>query len=315
LPHAGRLATGLEEVLAGTKSVFEMEYPCRTADDLKWFAVSVVPLSGEQRGAVVTHSDISSRKHEEAATLHLREELSHAGRVMTMGMLSASLTHELSQPLAAILGNAQAARRVCARNGRNDLAEVDVILADVVAASRRAGSILRRLRSWFSNGRHDAQPLCLNDVADDVIEILRADLARRGVSVTRRLAPALPAIKGDRVQLQQVVLNLILNACDAMRENAPGDRQVVVATTQSAGGVQLAVEDVGPGIEPDRLSSVFEPFVTTKPSGLGLGLALCRSIVRAHEGQLTAENNAGRGVTFRCNLPVADSREPAALGY
>jgi two-component system, LuxR family, sensor kinase FixL len=314
-PHAGRLATGLEEVLAGTKSVFEMEYSCRTADDLKWFAVSVVPLSGERRGAVVTHSDISSRKHEEAAALQLRDEMSHAGRVMTMGMLSASLTHELSQPLAAILGNAQAARRLCARNGRDDIAEVDVILADVVAGSRRAGSILRRLRSWFSNGRHDAQPLCLNDVADDVIEILRWDLTRRGVSVTRRLAPGLPAITGDRVQLQQVVLNLILNACDAMRENAPGDRHVVVVTTQSAEGVQLAVEDVGPGIAPDRLSSVFEPFVTTKPTGLGLGLALCRSIVRAHEGQLTAENNAGRGVTFRCILPVADGREPAALGY
>jgi two-component system, LuxR family, sensor kinase FixL len=313
-PHAGRLAAGLEDVLAGTKSVFEMEYPCRTADNLKWFAVSVVPLSGEQRGAVVTHSDISSRKHEEAAALQVREELSHAGRVMTMGMLSASLTHELSQPLAAILGNAQAARRLCARNGREDIAEVEVILADVVAASRRAGSILRRLRSWFSNGRHDAQPLCLNDVADDVIEILRGDLTRRGVSVTRRLAAGLPTIKGDRVQLQQVVLNLILNACDAMRENAPGDRQVVVTTTQSADGVQLAVEDVGPGIAPDRLSSVFEPFVTTKPTGLGLGLALCRSIIRAHEGQLTAENNAVRGVTFRCILPMADSRAPAAIG-
>jgi two-component system sensor kinase FixL len=312
--HAGRLATGLEEVLAGTRNVFEMEYSCRAGDDITWFAMSVVPLSGEQRGAVITHTDISSRKHEEATTLQVREELSHAGRVMTMGMLSASLTHELSQPLAAILGNAQAARRLCARNDPNDNAEIDVILADVVAASRRAGSILRRLRSWFSNGRHEVLALSLNDVADDVIQILRSDLARRGVSVTTRLAPALPAIKGDRVQLQQVVLNLILNSCDAMRNNAPGDRHVLVTTTQSPAGVQLSVEDVGPGIAPDRLGSVFEPFVTTKATGLGLGLALCRSIVHAHEGQLTAENNAVRGATFHCTLPLADSCEPAAVG-
>ena len=132
--------------------------------------------------------------------------------------------------------------------------------------------------------------------------------------MTTRLAPALPEIKGDRVQLQQVVLNLILNACDAMRDNVPGDRHVLVTTTQSPAGVQLSVEDVGPGIAPDRLGSVFEPFVTTKATGLGLGLALCRSIVHAHEGQLTAENNAGRGATFHCILPLADSREPAVMG-
>jgi signal transduction histidine kinase len=312
--HAARLATGLEQVLAGTRNGFDMEYPCRTADDLKWFAVSVVPLSGEQRGAVITHSDITVRKHEEAMALQVRDELSHAGRVMTMGMLSASLTHELSQPLAAILGNAQAARRLCARDGATDRSEVDVILADVVAASRRAATILRRLRSWFSNGRHDTRPLYLNDVADDVIDILRVDLVRRGVSVTTRLAPGLPAVNGDRVQLQQVVLNLMLNACDAMRDNLPGDRQMMVTTTWTDTGVRLSVEDVGPGIAPDRLGSVFEPFVTTKATGLGLGLALCRSIVHAHEGQLTAENNPGRGATFHCVLPLAESRQSAALG-
>jgi C4-dicarboxylate-specific signal transduction histidine kinase len=314
-PHAGRLVTGLEGVLAGTRTHFEMEYSCRTGDELRWFSISIVPLWGGQRGAVITHTDITVRKHDEAQTLQMREELAHAGRVMTMGMLSAALTHELSQPLAAILGNAQAARRLCSRHGRDDGGEVDVILGDVVAASRRAGDILRRLRSWFSNGSHDSQHLGLNEVANDVIEILRGDLVRRGVSVTKRLASGLPSIRGDRVQLQQVVLNLILNACDAMRDNAPGDRHVMIATARCDAGVQLSVEDVGTGIAPDRLSAVFEPFVTTKASGLGLGLALCRSIVHAHEGQLTAENNAVRGVTFRCILPLAESREkePARL--
>ncbi|HZM92553.1 MAG TPA: ATP-binding protein [Vicinamibacterales bacterium] len=310
--HAGRLVKGLELVLAGQRKLFEMEYVCGPPDQLRWFSLSIVPLWGEQRGAVITHSDITKRRREEAETLRLREELAHAGRVMTMGMLSASLTHELSQPLAAILGNAQAARRLCARNRADDTAEVDVILADVVADSRRAGSMLRKLRSWFSNGRHDTQELALNEVINDVIEILRGDLLRRGMTVTRRLDPRLPSIRGDRVQLQQVVLNLILNACDAMRENEPGDRHLLVMTTHGDDGVQLSVEDVGTGIAPDQLSTVFEPFVTTKAAGLGLGLALCRSIVHAHDGQLTAENNAGRGVTLRCTLPLADRQEEVA---
>jgi signal transduction histidine kinase len=311
--HIARLIAGLESVLAGQRKLFEMEYACGPPDALRWFSMSVVPLWGEQRGAVITHSDITRRKHEDAETLRLRDELAHAGRVMTMGMLSASLTHELSQPLAAILGNAQAARRLCARNTGDDTAEVDVILGDVVADSRRAGTMLRKLRSWFSNGQHEAQDLAINDVVNDVIGILRGDLLRRGVSVTHHLAPRLPSIQGDRVQLQQVVLNLILNACDAMRENEAGDRHVLVTTSRCDEGVQLSVEDVGTGIAPDQLSSVFEPFVTTKATGLGLGLALCRSIVHAHEGRLTAENNVVRGVTFRCTLPLSDRMEDVRL--
>ena len=306
---SARLVGGLDAILAGTRKLFEMEYMCRSGEETKWFSIAVVPLWGDQRGAVITHTDITRRKREEAETLRVRDELAHAGRVMTMGMLSATLTHEMSQPLAAILANAQTARRLCARGEEGDREEVDVILNDVVSASRRAGSILQRLRNWFSNGRHESERLALNDVANEVLEILRGDLLRRGVSLTRRLAPGLPAISGDRVQLQQVVLNLILNACDAMRENAPGDRHVLVMTAPCDQGVRLSIEDIGTGIAPDRLNSVFEPFVTTKTTGLGLGLALCRSIVQAHEGRLTAENNSARGVTFHCILPLADDQD------
>jgi signal transduction histidine kinase len=305
--NAAKLVAGLEAVLTGTRKLFEMEYICRSGDETKWFSISVVPLWGDQRGTVITHTDITRRKQEEADTLRLREELAHAGRVMTMGMLSATLTHEMSQPLAAILANAQTARRLCARNQEGDSEEVDVVLRDVVSASRRAGSILQRLRAWFSNGRHESERLGLNDVANDVIEILRGDLIRRGVTLTQHLSPELPAIAGDRVQLQQVVLNLILNACDAMRDNPPGDRHVLVMTGLHDDGVSLSVEDIGTGIAPDQLNSVFEPFVTTKSTGLGLGLALCRSIVLAHQGRLMAENNPGRGITFHCILPLASS--------
>ena len=305
---AGKLVGGLESVLTGARKLFEMEYVCRSGDKTEWFSIAVVPLWGGHRGAVITHTDITRRKREDAETLQLREELAHAGRVMTMGMLSATLTHEMSQPLAAILANAQTARRLCVRGDAGDSEEVDAILGDVVAASRRAGSILQRLRHWFSNGRHESERLGLNDVANDVIEILRGDLLRRGVTLTRNLAPGLPDIAGDRVQLQQVVLNLILNACDAMRGNKAGDRHVLVMTAQCEEGVRLSVEDVGTGIAADQINSVFEPFVTTKTTGLGLGLALCRSIVQAHEGRLTAENNSARGVTFHCILPLADDR-------
>lgn len=307
--NAARLAGGLEAILTGARKSFEMEYVCRSGEETKWYSIAVVPLWGEQRGAVITHADITRRKSEEAETLRLREELAHAGRIMTMGMLSATLTHEMSQPLAAILANAQSARRLCARGQPGDREEVDEILGDVVAASRRAGSILQRLRSWFSNGRHESELLGLNDVTSDVIEILRGDLLRRGVTLTRRLSPRLPAIAGDRVQLQQVVLNLILNACDAMRDNPPGDRHVLVMTAACDEGVRLSVEDIGTGIAPDQLNSVFEPFVTTKTTGLGLGLALCRSIVHAHDGRLTAENNQVRGVTFHCILPPAETTQ------
>jgi len=264
--NAAKLVGGLEQILSGERTLFEMEYVCRSGVATKWFSIAIVPLWGDQRGAVVTHTDITRRKQEEAETLQLREEMTHAGRVMTMGMLSATLTHEMSQPLAAILANAQTARRLCARGQPGDSEEVDVI------------------------------------------EILRGDLLRRGVTLTRRLSPKLPAIAGDRVQLQQVVLNLILNACDAMRDNPPGDRHVLIMTAPCEEGVRLSVEDVGTGITPDQLNSVFEPFVTTKTTGLGLGLALCRSIVHAHEGRLTAENNPARGVTFHCLLPLADGR-------
>ena len=175
-----------------------------------------------------------------------------------------TLKHEMSQPLAAILATAQAARRLCARGQPGDSEEVDVI------------------------------------------EILRGDLLRRGVTLTRRLSPKLPAIAGDRVQLQQVVLNLILNACDAMRDNPPGDRHVLIMTAPCEEGVRLSVEDVGTGMTSDQLG--VRAVRDDEDHGPWIGLALCRSIVHAHEGRLTAENNPARGVTFHCFLPLADGR-------
>ena len=303
-PDTTRMLTGLDTVLTGARTLFEMEYVCQESEKARWFSIWVVPLTGSHRGAVITHHDITERKRNEAVTQQLREELAQAGRVMTMGMLSASLTHELSQPLSAILANGQVARRLCEREGHNSATEMQEILNDIIASSRRAGGILRQLRRVFVNGgsnHHD--PINLNDVVQEVLDLMRGDLIRGGISVVPRLDAALPCVRGDRVQFQQLVLNLILNACEAMRDNVAGDRQVTVTTQACEAGVQLFVEDIGTGIDPTQLGTMFEPFFTTKQEGVGLGLALCRWIVLAYAGQLTAENNAGRGATFQCLLP------------
>jgi C4-dicarboxylate-specific signal transduction histidine kinase len=311
-PDAARMLTGLQNVLTGSHDLFEMEYSCQGSDEARWFSISVVPLKGGQPGAVITHSDMTERKSHEAMTQQLREELARAGRIMTMGMLSASLTHELSQPLSSILVNGQAAQRMCVRGLDNGGSELQEILTDIIAASRRAGGILRQLRQSVTNGDSShRQMLNLNDVVRDVLDLTRGDLMRQGISVDRQLSPGLPCLSGDRTQLQQLVLNLILNACHAMRDNPIGDRTITVMTSVGEAGVQLSIADVGTGIDPAQLGTIFEPFFTTRRESLGLGLALCRWVALAHAGRLTAENNAVRGATFRCVMPLLDPRQQA----
>jgi signal transduction histidine kinase/integral membrane sensor domain MASE1 len=308
-----RMLNGLDTVLSGSQPLFEMEYACQQSDDPRWFSISVVPLKGPQHGAVITHCDITERKRSEAVTQQLREELAQAGRVMTMGMLSASLTHELSQPLSAILANGQVARRLCERATAGSVPELVEVLDDIITSSRRAGGILRQLRRVFvADSSSSRAPISLNEVVQEVLTLMRSDLIRGGITVVPRLAAPLPCVNGDRGQLQQLVLNLILNASEAMGDNVAGDRLVTVTTSASEAGVQLRVEDVGSGLDPKQLGSIFEPFFTTKREGLGLGLALCYWIVLAHAGQITAENNAVRGATFNCVLPYATAQELAA---
>jgi signal transduction histidine kinase/integral membrane sensor domain MASE1 len=308
-----RMLNGLDTVLSGARPLFEMEYACEESVDPRWFSISVVPLKGPQHGAVITHSDITERKLSEAVTQQLREELAQAGRVMTMGMLSASLTHELSQPLSAILANGQVARRLCERATPGSVPELQEILDDVITSSRRAGGILRQLRRVFvADSSSSRAPVSLNDVVQEVLTLMRSNLLRGGITVVPRLTAPLPCVSGDRGQLQQLILNLILNASESMGDNVAGDRQVTVTTCVCEAGVQLSVEDVGSGVDSKQLGSIFEPFFTTKREGLGLGLALCRWIVLSHAGQITAENNAVRGATLKCVLPYVTEAEPAA---
>jgi signal transduction histidine kinase len=223
--------------------------------------------------------------------------------VNTLGALSGSLAHELNQPLGIILSNAQAAQELLAQSPP-DIAEVQAILSDIVAADRRAGDVIERLRALLKRGQLSLQPLPLNQLIEEVLHLTRADLIARGVTVIRELAPDLPPITGDRVQLQQLVLNLILNAAEAMAANAPGTRRLHLRTMLNLSRVRASVRDEGAGLPADT-ERLFQAFYTTKSHGLGLGLAICRSITAAHGGLIWAESHPEGGAIFHFELPIA----------
>ena len=245
-----------------------------------------------------------SRKQGELEAQRLRQDLTHIGRVSALGELTASLAHELNQPLTAILSNAQAAQRLLGADPVN-LEEIREILKDIVADDKRAGDVIQRLRGLLKKGDLEFVPLDLNDIVGEVAWLVRSDAALRNVSMSLDLAPDLPTVRGDRVQLQQVVLNLVLNGLEAMRESPPGARTLVIRTARDgAATVAVAVQDSGMGIDETELDRMFHPLYTTKPEGLGMGLAIARTIVNAHGGRLGAANNVHGGATFQFTLPV-----------
>ena len=247
--------------------------------------------------------DITERRSAERTTARQRDELAHLSRVAMLGELSGSLAHELNQPLTAILSNAQAAQRFLAQSPPrvDKLAE---ILADIVKSDHRAGAVIQRLRSLLRKEEAQRHPLDINDMVEDSLRLLRSDLLSRHVMVSTDLAEALPAVSGDRSQLQQVLLNFVINGCDAMTGRETDRRLLVRTQSTPQGSVEISVADQGAGIPVADLERIFDPFVTTKANGLGLGLSICRSIVEAHGGRLWATNNADRGATLHCELPA-----------
>ena len=261
-------------------------------------------------GAFVLASivDITERKRADRELAVQRDELAHLSRVVMLAELSGSLAHELNQPLTAILSNAQAAVRYMAHTPPN-LDEVRESLSNIVENDKRAGEVIRRLRAMLRKERADQRRLDINDIVVDVLRIIRSDLLNRNVEITTRLAPALPSVNGDQVQLQQVLLNLVMNAADAMSHVAKG-REITLSTSLSAeDAIVIAVSDVGRGIPADDLDRIFSPFVTTKTSGMGLGLAVCSSIINAHHGHIWASNNEGHGATVQFSLPALPERQ------
>jgi two-component system, LuxR family, sensor kinase FixL len=268
------------------------------------------PGGGEVRTFGVIR-DITQQKRAEAELLRQRTELAHIARVATMGELAASLAHELNQPLGAILANAETAEFLLEQDTLA-LDEMRAVVAAIRKDGERGGDVIRRMRALFGKHELKLELLDLNSVVRDVGQLVGRDAALRGVSLSVCLAPGLPEISGDRTHLQQVVLNLIVNAMDALAAQPRERRHITVSTCPSTDGqVELAVIDSGQGIQPDTLPRVFQPFYTTKPDGMGMGLSIARTIIDAHCGRIWAENNASGGAAFRIALPTAN-QEPAA---
>jgi len=221
-----------------------------------------------------------------------------------MGELAASLAHELNQPLTAILSNAQAAQRFLSAN-RVDIEEVREILHDIVEDNNRAGEVIRQMWPLVKKEELEFSSLDLASICREIVLLVHSDAVLRNVRVSLDVRPDLPYARGDKVQLQQVLLNLLLNAFDAMKDCPLAERKVLVrAESDGAGLVRISVRDRGTGLTSDKLDKIFQPFFTTKPDGLGMGLFISRSIIETHGGCLWAENNLDRGATFHFTVPM-----------
>ncbi|NKQ75579.1 sensor histidine kinase, partial [Rhizobium ruizarguesonis] len=266
--------------------------------------------------------DLTERRQAEEALREseeaLREalvQLAHANRVATMGQLTASIAHEVNQPLAASLTNAQAALRWLGTHPPN-LEEVTQALGRIVDNANRAGDVIGRIRALVKKEPPRKGQFDLNEAIRHVIALTGSEVLRQGVTLQTELAMSLPSVEGDRVQLQQVILNLIMNAIEAMSGNDE-ERELLISTeTEASGGVVVGVRDSGPGLDPQAMDRLFEAFYTTKSSGMGMGLTICRSIIEAHGGRMWATANEPRGAVFLFTLPLeldeTTGAEPAA---
>jgi two-component system sensor kinase FixL len=256
--------------------------------------------------------DVTSRKQAEASAAQKRAELEHVARVATLGELTATLTHELRQPLAAILNNSYVVGRLLDAP-EPDLPEVRRALADINDITQRATEVIAGLRAMLKRDSTAAglTNVDVNNVIRIVERVTHGDANLHRVTVDLELSSDIRPVAGDSVQLQQVILNLMLNAFSAMSGTGlDGARRLVVRTNSiDESNVLVEVQDSGTGIAADRLESIFDPFITTKPEGLGIGLAICRSIIDRHGGKISAANNPDRGATFSITLPVARDEE------
>jgi C4-dicarboxylate-specific signal transduction histidine kinase len=265
--------------------------------------------------------DLTDRKRAEAAVRdserryrEVEMELAHANRVATMGQLSASIAHEVNQPLAAAVTHAQAALRWLGARPP-DLEEARRAVGRIVKEGDRASDVIGRIRALVKKAPPRKDDFEINEAIREVIALTRGEVMKNNVSVQTQLAEGLPLIQGDRVQLQQVILNLIINAVEAMSGLSKGSRELLIATGNDAsGGVLVAVQDSGPGLNPESFERLFDSFYTTKPGGMGMGLSICSSIVEAHGGRIWATPNAGPGITVQFTLPINDQATASGMG-
>jgi C4-dicarboxylate-specific signal transduction histidine kinase len=301
--------SGIEAALSGGNGEFRLKYDWASSTGRRRMEVLVAPLTRPEGGAVISHIDLTDRERAERETQELRQTIAHFGRVASLGELSASLAHELNQPLTAILSNVQAARRFLAAAPDN-LGEIHEILTDIEEDDRRAGEVIRRLRTMIRKGQTEHQVFYLHDQVREVTHLIAPDTRIRQIPVVLELDSALPPVRADQIQLSQVILNLMMNGADAMEKINPGERELLLRTWRyDDASVALSVRDRGVGISVSPVDRIFEPFYTSKRDGMGMGLSICRSILEAHGGRIWASNNPDRGATLHLVLPI--SREEA----
>ena len=303
-----RVLEAYETALA-TGTPFHHELRLRRFDgEYRWFENRGAPIRDESGRITRWYcllTDVEDRTQALARLQQMQSDLSHMNRVNMMGELAASLSHEITQPFASARNNARAAQNFLEMQPP-DLGEVREALSCVVDDADRAGEIIDRIREQIKKAPLRKERFDLNAAINEVIILARSVTNRNGVSVQTRLSAELVPVLGDHVQLQQVLLNLILNAAEAMGSVEEGPRELLIGTEQDQAGVLVEVRDSGPGIDSAHLDRVFDAFYTTKSSGTGMGLSICRSIIHAHGGKLWAEANEPRGAVFQFTLPDAD---------
>jgi PAS domain S-box-containing protein len=314
--HPDDRQRAVEALRAAAESLADCEFRIvRPGDgEIRWIRCRA-RAHGNYRGAPAeisgTFADITALKSAESELTQQRHEITHLLRVSMLGELSGGIAHEITQPLSAILSNAEAARILLSRDSP-DIKEVVEILDDIIGENNRAGEVIHRLRSLLKKSEARFEPVDINDIVNSTLRLLHNELITRRVRTSTDLAADLPLVSGDPVQLQQVLLNLMLNAIDAMNDILPSARTISISTAATdAEQVQVRISDCGIGLAPVHRERIFQPFFTTKEQGLGLGLSLCSAIVKLHGGALSLDNNAGGGATAAFTL-LAPNRTKAA---
>ena len=299
---ASKAVAGIRSVLTSGKSEFAMQCQCESTP-VRWFEIRVEQLRRPEGGAVISHIDVTNRVRAEMEAETHRRELAHVARVTLLGELTASIAHELNQPLTAILSNAQAGQRILSKK-KSRFPIVRDILSDIADDGRRAGEVIHRLRSLLQKGDPQKQSLDVNALVEQTLRLVHSEMIIRRIAVEKQLDTTVPPVLGDRIQLQQVVLNLMVNAAEAMAECVPTERKVVLRTFSAGDRVGIRVRDFGTGLDPKYREQIFEPFFTTKDHGMGVGLWINRAIIESHMGELLAANNDDKGCTFDVMLPA-----------
>jgi len=275
---------------------------------LDWSTVRLTDGESGYAGLLSVGEDITDRLTAERNLERTRREMERIGRANLLGELVSTLAHELNQPLTAILSNAQAARRFIA-SGNADPDELREILDDIVRDDKRAGDVIQHLRLLLRTGEAARERFAVQQCVREVLALMNGELEAQGITVQQELAPDLPPVEADPVEIQQVIMNLLVNAAQVLPKAPPENRKIRISAERDRGDVVVvSIEDTGPGILPDALARLFEPFFTTRPGGLGMGLAICRRIIEVHGGRIRGENT-GNGARFSFTLPLAGLKQ------